>query len=87
MENYRLSTIHQNWIMEKSLYWYVWSPCILTNVYTSALTTKEFPRGVATSLFNKAYTIIRKKDDSFKKNARIRQVLRENGCISGNRYQ
>ena len=35
---------------------------------------------VVSSLFNKAYSIIIKKDDLNKENARIKQVLKENGC-------
>ena len=34
---------------------------------------------VASSLFNRAYPIITNKDDLHKKNARIKQVLKENG--------
>ena len=34
---------------------------------------------VVSSLFNKAYSIITNKDDLHKENARIKQVLKENG--------
>ena len=34
---------------------------------------------VVSSLFNKAYCIIRNKDNLYKENARIKQVLKENG--------
>ena len=34
---------------------------------------------VASSLFNRAYSVITNKDDLHKENARIKQVLKENG--------
>ena len=34
---------------------------------------------VVSSLFNRAYSIITNKDDLYKENARIKQVLKENG--------
>ena len=34
---------------------------------------------VVSSLFNRAYSIIKNKDDLHKENARIKQVLKENG--------
>ena len=61
--------------MERSLYWYIGSQAILTNTYIIALTTKQ----VDSSLFNRAYSIITNKDDLNKENARIKQVLKENG--------
>ena len=61
--------------MERSLYWYIGSLHILTNTYTAALTTKQ----VARKVFNRAYSIIANKDDLHKENARIKQVLKENG--------
>ena len=66
--------------METSLYWYIGSLQILTNTYTTALTTKQVARkSVVSSMFNRAYTIITNKDDLHKENARIKQVLKENG--------
>ena len=66
--------------METSLYWYIGSLQILTNTYTTALTTKQVARkSVVSSMFNRAYSIITNKDDLHKKNARIKQVLKENG--------
>ena len=64
--------------MERSLYWYIGSLRILTNTYTTALTTKQ---GVRKVLFtpNRGYSIIINKDDLYKENARIKQVLNENG--------
>ena len=35
---------------------------------------------VVSSLFNKAYCIIKNKDNLYKEDARIKQVLKENGC-------
>ena len=52
--------------MERSLYWYVGSLHILTNT-------------VVSSFFNRAYSVITNKDDLHKENARIKQVLKENG--------
>ena len=34
---------------------------------------------VVSSLFNRAYSIVRNKDDLYKENARIKQVLKKNG--------
>ena len=49
--------------------------CTLQNNYSTALTTKQVARKV---LFNTAYSIIINKDDLYKENARIKQVLKEN---------
>ena len=70
--------------MERSLYWYIGSLHILTNTYTTALTTaltnKQVARKVVVScLFNRAYSIITNKDDLHKENTRIKQVLKDNG--------
>ena len=66
--------------MEKSLYWYIGSLHILTNTYTTALTHQtSCKESVVSSLFNRAYSIITNKDDLHKENARIKQVLKENG--------
>ena len=52
----------------------------MTDTYTTALTTKQVARKVLfSSLFNRAYSIITNKDDLHKENARIKQVLKENG--------
>ena len=48
---------------------------MLTNAYTSALTTKYV---VVSSLFNWTYSIILNKDDLHKENTRIKQVLKKN---------
>ena len=56
--------------MEKSLYWYIGSLHILSNTYTTALTTKQVDR---------AYSITTNKDDLHEENARIKQMLKENG--------
>ena len=65
------------WIakMKRYLYWYIGSLRILTNSYT-ATSCKE---SVVSSLFNSAYFIIINKDDLYKENARIKQVLKKNG--------
>ena len=65
--------------MERSLYWYIGSLHILTNTYTTTLTIKQVARKLVSSLFNRAYSIITNKDDLHKENARIKQVLKENG--------
>ena len=49
----------------------------MTNTYTTALTTKQVA-SVVPSLFNRAYSIITKKDDFNKQNARIKHMLKEN---------
>ena len=66
--------------MERSLYWYIGS---LQNTdqylnYSSHHQT-SCKESVLSSLFNRAYSIIRNKDDLHKENARIKQVLKENG--------
>ena len=40
----------------------------------------SYKKSVVSSLFNRAYLIIINKDFSDKENARIKQVLKENGC-------
>ena len=62
--------------MKRSLYWYIGSLRILTNTYTTALSTKQV---VVSSWLNSSYSIITNKDDLTKENARIKQVLKENG--------
>ena len=53
---------------------------MLTNTYTTALTTKQVAREVLfPCYFNRAYSIITNKDDLTKENARIKQLLKENG--------
>ena len=49
----------------------------MTNTYTTALTTKQVA-SVVSSLFNRAYSTITKKDDLNKHNARIKRVLKKN---------
>ena len=61
--------------MKRSLYWYIGSLRILTNSYT----TTSCKESVVSSLFNSAYFIIINKDDLYKENARIKQVLKKNG--------
>ena len=39
----------------------------------------SYKGSVVSSLFNKAYSIITNKDDLYKENARMKQVLKENG--------
>ena len=39
----------------------------------------SYKESVVSSLFNRVYSIIRNKDDIHKENARIKQVLKENG--------
>ena len=51
---------------------------ILTNTYTTALTTKQVARKVLFPPCLIAYSIITNKDDLHKENARIKQVLKEN---------
>ena len=48
-----------------------------THTYTTALTS--WMESVASSLSNRAYSIITNNDDLLKENARIKQVLKENG--------
>ena len=60
--------------MERSLYWYIRSLHILTNIYTTALTTKQVASEV---MFPPC--LVENKDDLHKENARIKQVLKENG--------
>ena len=65
--------------MERFLYWYIGNPHILTNTYTTALTTKQVARKVLflpgliehvpLSQIKMTYT---------KKNIRIKQMLKEN---------
>ena len=64
--------------MERSLYWYIGGLCILTNIYTTALTNKQVARKV---LFSPCLIehIITNRDDLYKDNTRIKQVLKENG--------
>ena len=52
---------------------------ILTNTYTTALTTKPVARKVLFPPCLKAYSIITNKDDLHKENVRIKQVLNRNG--------
>ena len=40
----------------------------------------SFKESNVSSLFNRAYSIITNKDELNKENARIKQVLKENGC-------
>ena len=61
--------------MEGPLYWYIENLSILTNIYTTALTTKQI---AGKRVFNTAYYIIINKDGLTKENARIKQVLKEN---------
>ena len=63
--------------MERSLYWYIGSLRILTNTYTTALTTKQVARKVLFPLFLIEHIPL-SQDDLFKENARIKQVLKEN---------
>ena len=63
--------------MERSLCWYIGSLRILTNTFTTVLTTKQVA-SVVSSLINRAYYIITNKDDLYKENARIKLVLRVN---------
>ena len=53
-------------------------PTILTNTYTAAHQT-SCKESAVFSLFNRAYSIFTNKDDLHKENARIKQVLNENG--------
>ena len=46
MENQRFLTVHKNEIMERSRYCYIGRLHILTNTYTTALTTKQVARKV-----------------------------------------
>ena len=62
--------------MERSLYWYKGSLPILKLQPHHQTCCKEI---VVFSLFNRAYSIITNKDDLHKENARIKQVLKENG--------
>ena len=66
--------------MERSLCWYTGSLNILTNTYTTAFTRQTSGKeSVVSSFFNRAYSIIIKKVDLHKENARIKQMLKENG--------
>ena len=50
--------------MGRSLYWYIGSLYILTNTYTTALTTKQVAKKVLfPSLFERAHSNITNKDD------------------------
>ena len=46
--------------------------------YSSHLQT-SCKESLVSSLFNRSYSIITNKDDLYKENARIKQVLKENG--------
>ena len=48
-------------------------------LYYSSNHQTSCKEGVVSSLFNRAYSIITNKDDLHKENARIKQVLKENG--------
>ena len=50
-----------------------------TYAYTTATLQTSCKESVVSSLFNRAYSIITNKDDLHKENARIKQVLKENG--------
>ena len=64
--------------MERSVHWYIGSLHILTNIYTAALSTKQFERKEFNStLFNRTYYIIVNNDDLTKENARIKEVLKK----------
>ena len=70
--------------MERFLHWYIRRQHILTNTYARGLTKKtSCKESVASSLFNRAYSIITNKDDLHKENARIKQVLKENRYQEG----
>ena len=78
--------------MERSLYCCIGSLRILTNTYTTALTIKQVTTKVLfpPSFFIRAYSIITNIDDLYKANARIKQMLKENGyqeSIIGNFFQ
>ena len=62
--------------MQKSVYWYIRNLRILTNT-TYFTSLKET---VVSSFFNLTYSIITNKVDLIEGNARIKQVLKENGC-------
>ena len=58
---------------------YIGSLRIITNIFTSALTTKQVVRKVFfCSLFNGALSIITIKNNLTKQNAKIKQLLKEN---------
>ena len=63
--------------MERSLYWYIGH----TDQYLhfSSHHQTSCKESVVSSFFNRAYSIITNKDDLHKENARIKQVLKENG--------
>ena len=48
-------------------------------LHCSSRHQKSWKESVVSSLFNRAYSIITSKDDLHKENARIKQVLKENG--------
>ena len=61
--------------MERSLYCYIGSLRILPNTYATAPTTKQVARNVLLNI----PLCITNKDDLTKENARINQMLKENG--------
>ena len=63
--------------MERSLYWYIGhtDQCL----HFSSHHQTSCKESVVSSFFNRAYSIITNKDDLHKENARIKQVLKENG--------
>ena len=65
--------------MEKSLYWYIGSLHILTNTYTTAPTIKQVVRKVLFPPCLIEHIPLSQINDLRKENARIKQVLKENG--------
>ena len=74
-----------SWHCIESEYWkdlcvdlYIGSLSILTNTYTTSLTA-SCKESVVSPLFNRVNSIITNKDHLYKENARMKQVLNENG--------
>ena len=65
--------------MCRCLYLYIGSLRILTNMYNTALATKQVGRRVLFPPFLIEHIFITNKDDLCKENVRIKQVLKENG--------
>ena len=64
--------------MERSLYWYIGN-LQHTDQYLHYSSYHQTSCKEVSSLFNRAYSIITNKDHLHKENARIKQVLKENG--------
>ena len=67
--------------MERYLYWHIESLCLLTDQYLHYSFHHQTSCGesAVSALFCRAYSVFINMDDLAKENARIKQVLKENG--------